>query len=534
MLCCAAMQMAVVSMCWAVALAATPAAPSAVFPWHALPASKGPIILEGGILARDLRGVRMWAAHQRTVLMEVSAGRALFAPGAGERWDGLEEITRVLAAAHRLDSAVPAAVAILSWHGDVALQGMVQADATALARLRTVAGPWQVQERGDLLVLSRAGVVLMVRLGDDGWLRVASHPDLLLPGAGRPPEDITPALQQAALSADGLLFAVGGGKLAQALQERIPQPLARSFLEGVRSVALTWRTDGKKTGGVQLLLDAPVLAPLGAALQPKQEQDSVLMALTSDALGFASLEIPAVLRRALPSIFAQTLAAPPYNAPDEVLAALGDLQGRLGWMVFDAPGDWALSLELSSELDAAALVPALQGWALSMAKSLTPGAAPAFELEPFAGTTQAVLHLRPDTAVEGPYVAARGKMVLLVQQRSRLERLLGPDALTARGMWDGPLTPQVRDAVQPPRLLQMYTVLGGDGTLGDVLVWAAGRAQSLLRQGPPPPPGVEALAKRLPRLLSVLSYLFLRTYDVALTAQVQGTLLTLQMTHSEI
>ncbi|HET6347300.1 MAG TPA: hypothetical protein VFH51_20375, partial [Myxococcota bacterium] len=145
-----------------------------------------------------------------------------------------------------------------------------------------------------------------------------------------------------------------------------------------------------------------------------------------------------------------------------------------------------------------------------------------------------VLHMRPDAALEGPYVAAIGSTLWLVQQRARLTQLLGG----AAGGWGAqPLTPLMRETLAAPHLVSAYKILGSDGAWLDYLVWGAGRLQAAVLErggGLPEDSDLRPWVARLPQLVAAVSYVHLTTYDMALTADITSNLVTLKLTHSEI
>lgn len=532
------------------ALAAA-AAPSQQ-PFAALPQDPAHgVRLEAALTVRDLRTYQSWSRHTRALLTELPVGRALYDPNNNDNllgFDLLQEVSKLVALAAPSGAPVPAALAVYSREGELGIQAMLLVEDGFAQRVQQAlagANPPSFRATGpdSALELTFAGETFSGKVGADHWLRIAPDMPLLVEGTTTTPL-FDQAMQRALASADAVLFILGDGLLHNRLTSLIPSPAVRALAQNARAAALTWNTDGVKTSELRVILDTPALEPFVAALRKKDIPDRLTRHLDADVVSFMSLALPPVLLQAVVPWAQARLSDPPYNVPADVLAGLRHLDGRLGWVAYDSPGDWAIAAELKTAEHTTALIGALQAWAQVLAKALTPGATQEFALEAFAGSPTPVFHLRPDPSLEGPYVAAIGNTIFFVQQHSRLSALFAADAAQSAadsaapgGLLAGPLTPGTQALLARGHMLQGYMVLGSDGAWLDYLVWGAGRLQSAVareNQRLETGPHLNRLLSRVPKILALASYLWLRTYDLALAADVSGSLVTLQLNSSEI
>ena len=492
-------------------------------PWHALPDGGGPDDrLEAALLVRDLRHTRAAWQRQRHIITEVPAGAALLRAIPGASTDPFEALLDVVAP-H--GATVAGIVALISADDRFGVVGSVQVEPHFLERLGQKPPPgWGLAIDGPMFSLEREQVRWVGRVDADGWLRVSDDVRWLGQTARTDPW-VSDTLQTRLAGSDMAVVFAGDGVLVPRIAQSIPQPSVAGLAANVRHVALAWQSDGAKTGLWRLLVEADFLHawPKAAPLR------SVARDIDARAQGFAAVQLPPDWSDLLPMLLQNAAAASLRDAPNTFVEALRHLRGRLTWVDFGVPGDGALLAQSDSPTNAEATMPALRDWAKSHAGTLLTGAVQNFAMEPTAPGGRPALHMRPERGVEGPWLAAQGERVLFVQQRHRLERLLAAP-LPARTLMEGPLTPLMRSTLAQERPFQSYWVLGGNGAWLDYLVWGAGHARRSWDQHT----ALQPVNRFLPQVLAIASYMWQRTYDVAVTADVSNSVLEVQLAHSEI
>ncbi len=492
-------------------------------PWHALPDGGGTDgRLEAAFVVADLRVARAAWERQRAIMAEVPAGRALLGTATGGPNDPFAALLTVLAPQ---GSQVPGLMALLSAEERFGVLGAVQAEPNFLERLRT-APPlgWHLEIDGTAFTLQRERMRWLGRVGTDGWVRL-SDDERWLGHAQRTDAWVSEALQARLASSDMAVVFAGDGVLAPRVAQSIPQANIAGLAAGVRHLVLAWQTDGDKTCLWRLLVEADFLR----AWPKAAPQGSVARQVEARAQGFAAIQLPPDWSELLPILLQNAAAASLRDAPDTFVSALGHLRGRLTWVDFGVPGDGALLAESDTPQNAQAMAPALRDWAKSHAGTLLTGAAQNFAMEPMAKASGPALHMRPERGVEGPWLAAHEHRVLFVQQRHRLEKLLG-SSVPQRSLIQGPLTALMRSTLAQEPPLQSYWVLGGNGAWLDYLVWGAGHAHKTWEQHAVLLP----IKRYLPQIFALASYMWQRTYDVAVVADVSNSVLEVQLAHSEI
>jgi hypothetical protein len=222
--------------------------------------------------------------------------------------------------------------------------------------------------------------------------------------------------------------------------------------------------------------------------------------------------------------------------------ALRRLEGRVGLVSFGAPGDWAVGVQLVDEPSAAAVIPALRAWSKEVtAKSgLDLGANTVTDAVP--GAPGEVLLSRPAAHMEGLRYTHVGGTLVAVRQRSRLLTLLQHRTLRAQQAAEHPtvgtlLTPMVRQIVDRPGMLLGYMVLGDDGFFFDWAAWAAAAGQQAWHKVSAERPElafVDKILAVLPPLLVLEGFNWAMTYDIAVAADIDDSVLVVQIAGSEI
>ncbi|MEO1613695.1 MAG: hypothetical protein AAFU55_15265, partial [Pseudomonadota bacterium] len=232
---------------------------------------------------------------------------------------------------------------------------------------------------------------------------------------------------------------------------------------------------------------------------------------------------------------------------EKIAELVGQLDGRIGYVGFDSPGDWALAMRFNTPEAAAAFAPALQKVIDNGLKAAGVEDQDFVLLEEFPGAGK-TMHLRPDALLDGFRVAAIGANVVTVPRTMRLSRLLeangGKKKSKVSKMIAGPLTPLVKRTLDTPSLALAYTLMSGDGAIFDYfLVPAKGlelglnTALDMLADSPEMASMAELSTlglKRLPLSLAVGMVGWLVTYDFAAAIDVRDTVLVLELVSSQI
>jgi hypothetical protein len=528
--------------------ATSPVVARGPLPWQFL-AHAGPGELDAALVTADLGQLDGQLHDFVGQLKGTAAGQALFGQEAAP-----SPLQALLQCAAPQGQPAAAAVLLVQTPAGLAARLALQVQPGFVQRCadRTL-GAYQLRVRSEQeglidFIAQGGGESYVGRVTADNTLLIASDPGALAAdGVSSVAADSahlpTAAMRRATQPSTVALWLRGGGQLFAQIAAHTTSPVSRALVQQLSAIAVTLHTDAQQTAVLRLTLEAPWVAALGKSMGGSEraaQNDALLEHLDADALSYASLQSSPLLRASIPALLAQGLGQASLQLPDDVLNIFTQLTGRMGVVAYDAPGDWAVALQLENAAAAQDLLPVLQGFATALAKRWTPQATSAFSLETFAPLPRPVLHLRPDPAVEGPYVAALDDTRWFVQERSRLQKLAAaPEARPT--LLQGPLSPLMRQVLAPGHLAQSYTVLGGDSGWVDYALWGVGRLQSTLQSvrltaaGPvAPSPLQRAMGHSLPKILAVAQALWLRTYDAAFTADIDGSLMQLTAAASEI
>lgn len=525
--------------------------------------------VELGLLIKDLRRARRWIEARRTTQKQSRLGAIFLAPGAQRDalgFDLLVEMTRLIELAaperggkQRIVAAadpwpppalepIPAAIVGFTMAEGAGFQGIMGVEpgflervAAALASSDPPAWGGEVVEGG--LEIPVGDRRLRGRVGDDGWLRLAFDQAMLTgPVAPDPDPFFSSSLRPWAEAGDSLLFIRGGGLAAVGLSAVVDQPLLREVLADMRLAALTWQFDGDRTSAVRLLIDTPTFETLRLKLRRADITADLLELWDPDVTQFLSLSIPPVLREPLAHWVEDRVAETGDELPAELAKALETLDGRVGFAAFGSPGDWAVGVRLADPDTAASVLPSLHEWFPRLAEQagLT---GPRLHLpvrETVSGAR--VLHAQPDPDLEGLRFTAVGSTVVGVTQRQRLVTLLDH----ARSRRQEPqaglaisrlLTPMVKTAVETPAMIQGYTVLSDTGELFRYAAMALGVLKERWSAAVAADPNFAIFSgflARAPTILALEGFHWTMLYDLALTADFDGSVLVIQLIASEV
>ena len=455
----------------------------------------------------------------------------------GDEWD------RLLALAAPAGEAVPAALAAFSHGDDLGVQLLLKVAPGFTERLAAAAAgpkppPYRVKLHEAELELSFGEEVILARVDDAGWLRIAPDREQLVGAApGGPTLDL--ALAGRIAENDGALFVVGGGKLMALVASTLfdDSPEVAQIVAGLRSLSMTWRSDGDRSYVAQVAIDLPMFALFGPTVRKPGLQNALARRWDDQATGLISASIPEGARKAMLPLLDNLLAGSPFALPEGLKATLSKLEGRIGSVTFGSPDDWAVGIEMLDAAAAEAAVPAVHGWLQGLAAQHAPSAADVLALEQATGS-QPELHIRPDEVLQGPRVAAVGSTLVVVRQRQRLETLTAAVRKGGSSVVAGPLTPPVKALLEEPALLLGYWVFGTDPGLFDWMAWLAKGGEValklLLADGPEELAMAQGVVHRLAPSMALAGYLSLLTYDAAFALDVEGSVLTLDLAGSDL
>ena len=314
------------------------------------------------------------------------------------------------------------------------------------------------------------------------------------------------------------------------------------ILATMRMAAVCWRFDDDRTTALRFIFDSPALQPFVPLVRSSGLTNSLARLWDDDATGFLSLSLPPAALTALPVLLQQTLMKENIGLPLSFFQATGSLEGRIGLVSFGSPGDLALGINFKDESMADTFVSSMHEWQNNFGSG-KPNPLLLFKaaFEEFPGSEKPVLHLRTDEALEGVRLATIGSTVVMVLQKSRLAALfdhreaLETDSKASPSQLAGPVTPMMREALDTPAMLQSYMTLGDIEFLSWYLKsisWAIYSGAAYANQLPGAAPPASRIVERMPTEFTLLGIAGELTYDLALTADVQQSILVVQLVRS--
>ncbi len=500
--------------------------------------------LEAALVWADLGATARAIAAERARLGQTRLGASYYAPAAQREafgFDPLDELTRLVALAAPGGEAVPAALAFFSGPQGPGLQlvakvapGFLERFGRALASQAPPAFAAQVTDETITFPLGQNQLV--GRVDEGGWLRVAPNAEMLV-GGGVPA--FTGTLRKWSQDCHTLLVVQGGGMILHDLAGELGNGPLAELLRATRSVAVGWANGAEGTAITRLLVDIPQLTELRSAIRQPDLANSLARVWDDQTSGFFSLSLPPLVTGMIAPMLEQSLAGAETPLPPALVDALGKLDGRLGLVMFDSPDDWAFGVSLRDAASAQAVVPALHAFLDRTMAQLGADAKKTYALEAFPGTSGQVIHMRAHALLEGTRVTSVGNTVIAVRQRARLARLLEQQALpeAERPRVAGPVTKPIRTALDTPAMLLGYLLLGTDGAWLEWAGWMASGAEAAFAKEKPAFPGAELAGRvlaQLPVLLALQGVALSLTYDAAFTADLEASVLILQLLSSEV
>ncbi len=502
--------------------------------------------LEAALVYRDMRLYQRSIEKQRATLVQTKPGAAFFAAGAQEEafgFDPFAELVRILDLAHPDGGAVPAGVAAFTGPTGTGVQLLMKVQPGFLERLGGALAspsppPWPGKVGGDTLEIAVDDVAFVGRVDGDGWFRLAPDEVMLVGGQGRDP--FAGTMRTWTEDLDALLLVQGGGMATSMLAAELGSPFLSNMILSMRSAVFGWAFDGDRTWVSRLLIDIPQLEEIGSVARSPQLNNTLARVWDEDTSGFLSLSLPPALTGAAVPLVERELAGSNLALPEALVTGISGLDGRLGFVTFDSPGDWAAGIGFRDAATARVVVPALQQWLTSLGRELDADLSDNYVLEQMPPVGN-VMHMRPDAGLEGWRAAAIDNAVVMTR-KSRLTALFARAQSRAAPEPDvaqvaGPVTAPIRSALDAPAMILGYAILTGQGGLFEYLAWSTSSLKQIwnrLRDDAPELAIVRKLLDRVPTYLALEGITWSMMYDAALWADLRDSVAIIQLLHSEI
>lgn len=513
----------------------------------------GTLNIEAVILLKDLHRLDRFYDAMRARLERFEIGKAYFSSEHQKALltvDIYTEIERLAKLSTPSGKPASMAIAVYSNKGQFGVQLILKAEPGFVDRVKQeLASPnppqWKMSFEGDSITVPvMEGFALAGQIDEAGWLRLAPEASMLIGSQGGAGELYSAKLAPY-VERNDLVILLRKGMGTEMLGTMMDDPTVQGIASSIEGLVIGVELDDKSSG-LTLALESSALAQYGPMARKADLQNWFVPMLDSQATSVFSLSLPPPVL----AVAAELAKDSPLNqipGGARVAELLGEIDGRLGFIGFDTPGDWALAMRFNSPESAAAFAPALQKLIDEGLKSLGVTSQDFALLEPFAGLQ--TLHLKPDVLLDGWRVTAIGANVVTVPRTARLARLAalqsgGSKKDTPSAMVAGPLTPMVERTLDSPSLALAYTLVSGDAAFFDyfivpskVISVAVDAAMELMGDNPE----MRAMAElgtlgleRLPLSVAMGMVGWLTTYDFAAAIDVRDTVLVLELVSSQI
>ncbi|MEM6731167.1 MAG: hypothetical protein AAF658_06405 [Myxococcota bacterium] len=449
-----------------------------------------------------------------------------------------------------------AALAVYSNKGQFGVQFILRAEAGFLDRVKKAMAspnppPWTATIDGSSITIPiMDGFNLVGQVDESGWLRLAPDASMLIGAQGGTAPTLYSDKMAPYVERNDMVLLLRPGLGTEMLGGFMADPMAMGVVQTLKGVGIGIEYDGDKSQGVSLILESSMLQQYGPLARKADLQNWFVPMLDSHATSVFSISLPPALV-GIGSEIARTTPLGEIPGGDGFANLLGQIDGRLGFMTFDSPGDWALAMRFNTAEAAAAFAPALQKLIDGGLKALGVEEQDFAILEEFAGAN--ALHFKPDALLDGWRVVAIDANVVMVPKTGRFDRLMALKNAPAdqkkkaevTSFVAGPLTPMVKRTVEQPAIALGYTLMAGDGAIFDYLI-VPSKAISMgvdamlkgIGDADPAAQGIAQLStlglKRLPLTFAVGMVGWLMTYDLALAIDVRGDILLFEITSSTI
>ncbi len=522
----------------------------------------GTLNIEAVLLLKDLHRLDRFYGAMKERLGRFEIAKAYFASEQQKKLLGFDiygEISRLARLTTPSGAPSSSALVVYSNKGQFGVQLILRAEDGFAERVeQELAGedapPWKMSFEGEKLTVPvMEGVQLVGQIDEGGWLRLAPEESMLIGSQGGTSElysaKLAPYVERSELV---MLLRPGMGTemLGGFMSDPITQGLASTIKGAMMGIELE-----DKSSVLTVAVESEALAQYGPMARKPGLANWFVPMLDSQATSVFSLSLPPAALAVAGELAKQSpLAEIPGG--QKLASLVSEIDGRIGYIGFDTPGDWALAMRFNSPESAAAFAPALQKVIDEGVKTLGVTAQDFALLEEFPGAGQA-LHFRPDELLDGWRITAIGPNVVTVPRSARLARLAAlqnggksdgkknkkkkdvPSAMIA-----GPLTPVVERTLNTPSIALAYTLVGGDGAIFDYFIVpsklvtvAVDAAKDILGSDPELSSMVDLGTlglDRLPLSVAIGMVGWLTTYDFAAAIDVRDTVLVLELVSSQI
>jgi len=487
--------------------------------------------LEAAFFIRDLKRQHEDLQRLRQLLSKTQVGAALFDdPKTSLGIDLVGTVRRLAKVAAPNSAPVPVAAAVFTQQGQPGGQLLMAVEAGFTERLATAlktpaAADWPVQIDDDQITVTFGEYALIGQVDTDGWLRLAPTKQMRKPHDGEK-SILSEAVSKQLRGASSALIVRGGGMLSKLLATLGSNSSAGALLQSTRAAAIGYFSDGDRTAATRIIIDTPVLEAFGQSYER-----STTAPWQNQAASHLSISLPASMFQIMLSLGSVMVSKHGIDIARD-LSALEKLTGRISFANFGHPGDWALTLGLPTVQDGAQLIGQLKAWIPKLGKQFNIDFDDRLvdEHEKLPIGSQPVVHLRPDTALQGIRFIQQNTDVLVVGQRARIAKLFAEP----KDEKIETLTPMVEQTLGRPALIRGYTSLSGDGSLFTTLGWLATAASSNLTEETPQPAWVTKFLRRAPAIYAVAGFYWAMLYDAAIWGNIEGSVLVIELLTSEV
>lgn len=397
--------------------------------------------------------------------------------------------------------------------------------------------PFKVDIAGETLTVPLSGgVAISGKVDGNGWLRLAPDPSMLVEGTGQ--TTLFSGKLQAEFDSSDFAIAVRDGSWKQLIQPLMTEPGLGDALQFLDGAVLGMAFDGDKTSTFKLAVASKQLAALAPMVRRPDLKNWFANLWHRDALSMVSISLPPALLQQGKVMAREMAATVPQG--QELSAMLDGFDGRIGLVGFGSPGDWGIALRYETPERAAEVASELLAMLQKVLDSLGVEKDELALRDPAFSKPETVFLLRADRALEGARVTHVGANVIIIPSKSRIEKMLAPDA-EKNTLMATPLTPGVRETLNRPALMLAYLVMPGDGSYFDWWIWPAKMLELGFKEIAKSDdakamaiPGMSTLdgLKRLP-LVAVLGGIgILVSYDVAIAVDVNADMARFEFTGS--
>lgn len=537
------------------ARAQNPAGPSEIL--RALPQSAdGTVNIEGLVLIRDLHRLDEFYQSSIKRFDRFDITREYFSSAHQKRLLGFDlygEIARLASVATPSGAPASMALAAFSNNGQFGVQLLMRAEDGFMDRLKAEQSaesplPWPATIDGQSLTIPVMDSLTLYGEVAGGWLRIAPDKSMLIGSEGTPATLYSKALAPYFERHDVAFLlrpGVGSSMLGDMSNEPVLEQVAQSFQGLLFGVELS----DDHSVGFRMVVESAMLKPYASAARRAELQNWFVSLVDTQATSVFAMSIPPAALD-LAAQLAQALPAEEIPGAQDLVALLQQIDGRIGFLGFDTPGDWALAMRFKSEDAAKSLAPKLHAL---LTQALSGVGVPDQDfalLESFPGLKDQVLHFRPDVLIDGVRIVPIGANVVTVPKRGRLERLVaasssgtGKKKKSVASLVEGPLTPLVRETLETPAMALAYSMMRGDGAIFDYLLLPSKMLSVAFTalMASVPEIGMEEFGMlsmsgldRLPLSVGMAMISWLTTYDLALAVDVRDELLVFELVSSQI